>query len=373
MTGAGRRVLVLCTKSARSGAPIAALRLAAGLAERGYQTQAWFLYDPDPVQGGDYPYTAMTKGEVGGIGDHLHIIAGLWREIRHFRPDVVVTFLPYAAVLGSLIARLTRVRVRVVSHRVPCNTYSRAMRPLDRLSAVVGNYTDVVAVSASVARSCAGYPEWIKARTHIVYNGLKDWPRSSLSKVEARQRLGLPTGAALVVAVGRLAAQKNYPVLIDAMRDTPDHLVLAVAGEGADRKAIERQIADNGLAGRVLLMGSIAREEIPHLLAAADVFAQPSLFEGQSNALLEALHADLPCLVSDAPEQVETITDSSGAVAGAVLPTHDVAAWREALVRFATQGHSPAMLAIIRRQSELFTFERMMHGFVDAIERALAR
>lgn len=373
MSAEGRRILVLGTKSARAGAPIAALRLAAGLAERRYQTQAWFLYDPDPVQGGDYPYTALINGKARGVADHLRIIVRLWRATRQFRPDVIVTFLPYAAVLGSLMARMAGVRVRIVSHRVPCNTYSRAMRPLDRLSAVVGNYTDVVAVSASVARSCAGYPAWLKARTHVVYNGLKDWPRSALGKQQARERLGLPTDTALVVAVGRLAAQKNYPVLIDAMRDTPDNLVLAVAGQGPDRDAIEQQIARNGLPGRVILLGSIAREEIPHLLAAADVFAQPSLFEGQSNALLEALHADLPCLVSDAPEQVETVTDATGAVAGAVLPMHDVGAWRDALVRFATPGNTPAMLATIRRQSELFTYDRMMQGFADVIEQALRR
>lgn len=368
-----RRILVLSTKSARAGAPIAALRLAAGLVESGYETEAWFLYDPDPVQGGDYPYTALIDGRVGGLADNVRIVTRLWQQMRRFRPDVVVTFLPFASVLGSLIARLTGVPVRIVSHRVPCNTYSRAMRPLDRLSAVVGNYTDVVAVSASVARSCAGYPQTLKARTHVVYNGLKDWPRSPLSKAQAREHLGLPVDSALVVAVGRLAEQKNYPVLIDAMRDTPSHLVLAVAGEGPDREAIESQIAANGLAGRILLLGSIAREEIPHLLAAADTFAQPSLFEGQSNALLEALHAGLPCLVSDAPEQVETVTGSNGEVAGAVLPVHDADAWREALVRFATHPPSPDLLATIRRQSELFTFDRMMKGFVSAIEQALRR
>lgn len=373
MTATGRRILVLGTKSARSGAPIAALRLAAGLSGCGYQTEAWFLYDPDPVQGGDYPYRALIEGDVRGLGGHLRIVRALWRQMRRFRPDVVVTFLPYASVLGSLVARLTNVPVRIVSHRVPCYTYSRAMRPLDRLSAVVGNYTDVVAVSGSVARSCAGYPRRLKERTHVVYNGLKDWPRSTLGKRDARARLGLPVDAALVVAVGRLAEQKNYPVLIDAMRDTPEHLVLAVAGEGPDRQAIEQQIETNGLAGRVILMGSIPREDIPHLLAAADVFVQPSLFEGQSNALLEALHAGLPCLVSDAPEQVETVTDSSGKLAGAILPVRDVAAWRDALARFADAGVPPEMLATIRRQSELFTFERMMQGFVTVIEQALQR
>lgn len=373
MTLPERRVLVLGTKSARAGAPIAALRLAAGLADCGYQAEAWFLYDPDPVQGGDYPYTALVGGKARGAADTVRIVMRLWREMRRFRPDVVVTFLPFASVLGSLIARLAGVPVRIVSHRVPCNTYSRIMRPLDRMSAVIGNYTDVVAVSASVAQSCAGYPAWLKARTHVVYNGLKDWPRSGLTRSQARERLGLPVDSSLVVAVGRLAEQKNYPVLIDAMRDTPRQLVLAVAGEGPDRPALEQQISDNGLEERIILLGSIAREEIPHLLAAADAFAQPSLFEGQSNALLEALHAGLPCLVSDAPEQVETVTNDAGDVAGAVLPTHDAAAWREALVTFATQPPSPGMLTTIRRQSELFTFDRMMKGFVDAIEQALRR
>jgi glycosyltransferase involved in cell wall biosynthesis len=355
-----RRIVLLCTMTSPSGAPIAALRLAAGFAERGHEVRA------------DFPYECLIDGPPRRIGDMLRIIARLWAVLRSFRPDAIFTFLPFAAVLGCFIARLCGVRARIVSHRVPRDTYSPALGWLDTLSGWLGNYTDVVAVSGSVGRGCASYPEWLRRRVRVVYNGLKGWQPSPLDKRRARTHLGLPETGFLVVAVGRIDRQKNYPVLIDALAGADERIHLAVAGDGADRAAIEARIGAHGLQNRVRLLGNIPRADVPHLLAAADVFAQPSLFEGQSNALLEALHAGLPCFVSEAPEQVETVRSRDGQIAGAVLSTQDAAAWREALNETVRSPERLAALRpIIAAQADLFTFERMMAGFVAVLDERL--
>lgn len=372
MTGPKRRILLLCTMTSPSGAPIAALRLAAGFAERGHDVKALFLYHREPINGGDYPFDCLIDTPPRSIRDTVRIIGRLWKVLRDFRPDAIFTFLPFAAVLGCLIARLCGVRARIVSHRVPRDTYSSTLGWLDTLSGWLGNYTDVVAVSASVGRGCASYPGWLQQRVRVVYNGLKDWRPSPLGKAQARLHLGLPEEGFLVVAVGRIDRQKNYPVLIDALAGGDERIRLAVAGDGADRAAIEAVIARLDLQERIRLLGNIPRSDVPHLLAAADIFAQPSLFEGQSNALLEALHAGLPCFVSDAPEQVETVRAPDGRTAGAVLPTQDAAAWRDALN---AAVRSPERLAdltpVIAAQADLFTFDRMMAGFVAVLDERL--
>jgi len=371
VTGALPRILIIGTMTSPSGAPIAALRLAAGFAERGHPTEALFLYDRDGVEGGDHPYRCLLPRPPHGTGDFAAIWRGLRDAIRAFRPDAVLTFLPLASVLGAAAARAAGVPVRIVSHRVPRDTYSAPMRALDTLSAWAGDYTDVIAVSAQVGRSCAAYPGWLKQRVAVVYNGLKGFTPSPLDQAAARARLGLPAQAMLAVAVGRLDRQKNYPMLITAMQGADPAVHLAIAGEGADRDAIAAQIAALGLEQRVTLLGSLPRGDIPHLLAAADLFVQPSLFEGQSNALLEALHAGLPCYVSDAPEQIETVQGPDGAMAGAILPMHDSAAWRAALGRAAGLGDDPAVRAAIAERVQTFTFDRMMQGFADMVAQRL--
>lgn len=369
-----RSVLVLGTMTSPSGAPIAALRLAAGLAQAGWATDAAFLYDREPMGPVDHHFGVLAATPPQGPDAHLRIARALADRIARTRPDAVIGFLPLASVLGAVVARLRGVPVRIVSHRVPRHTYSRPMRVLDTLAAWTGCYTDVIAVSGSVGASCAAYPAWLRRRLSVVYNGLKGWAPSSLDKAAARAALGLGADALVVAAVGRLDRQKNYPLLIEAMAGAPPHTVLAIAGEGPLRGAIAHDIAAKGLGDRVRLLGALPRDRVPDLLAAADLFAQSSLFEGQSNALLEALHAGLPCLVGDVPEQVETVRTPGGAVAGAILPLDDAAAWSRAIAAFAGDG---GRLASAREaageMAAQFTFARMMAGFETVLTRAIAR
>lgn len=361
------KILIIGTLTNPSGAPIAALRLAAGFSEQGHEVDALFLYGLGQIDGGDFPYRTLLKRPYRSPVDFLRMVGRLYRAIRDFKPDAVLFFLPLASVLGALVSRICGVPVRIVSHRAPRHSYGALMRLLDLAAAWLGLYTDVVAVSKSVARSCKHYPAWLRAHVRVVYNGIKGWQPSQLDKAAARRRLGLDETAPLAVAVGRLNYQKNYPVLVDAMASLRGDLRLAIAGDGPDRDALVAQMEARGVAGRINLLGSIARDDIPHLLKAADIFVQPSLFEGQSNALLEALHAGLPCFVSDAPEQIETITDDNGAVAGAVLATHDSDQWARALDEALTGPFPETTRATVRNRAETFTFQRMMNGFSSAL------
>lgn len=67
-------------------------------------------------------------------------------------------------------------------------------------------------------------------------------------------------------------------------------------------------------------LGEVKRADIPDLLRAADIFAMPTRFEGQSNALLEAMHAGLAIVSSDIPAQVETLGGPGPEAAGNCCP-----------------------------------------------------
>ncbi len=359
-----RRLLVLCTMTHPSGAPMAALRLASGLAEAGWATSAAFLYEREPMTGEDHPAVRLLDHPPKGAMDVARITARLWALVRRERPDAIICFLPMAAVLGSVVARIAGVPVRIMSFRVGRDTYGGLMRRLDAFAAWSGCYTHVVGVSRAMLAGCIAYPRALAGRSTVIYNGLKDWTRSALCKAEARDAFGLPADVPLIVSLGRIDTQKNFSLLIDALSRTRVPVHLAIAGDGALRAELEAQIIRLDLDARVHLLGGIARERVPDFLASGDAFALPSLFEGQSNALLEALAAGLICLVSDIPEQAETVNDDEGRAAGLLLPLQRPDLWAEGIDRlFSDEAFRALLQARVADQARIFTFERMIASF----------
>jgi glycosyltransferase involved in cell wall biosynthesis len=120
----------------------------------------------------------------------------------------------------------------------------------------------------------------------------------------ARRRLGLPSGAFVVGTVSRLVPQKSLHDLVDAAILCPE-VTLVIVGDGPLRGDLEARAQVAG--ERIRFAG--ARDDIPDILPAFDVFAMSSRWEGEPIALLEALAAGLPCVAtatSGAREVLET-------------------------------------------------------------------
>jgi glycosyltransferase involved in cell wall biosynthesis len=243
------------------------------------------------------------------------------------------------------------------------------MRRVDSVLAGAGIYTLIIAPTDAVLRSCQHYPKRLQDTFTVVNNGLLGWKPSPLSRRDARSQFGIPESVFVLAAVGRLAEQKNHAFLLQVMERVSGAL-LVIAGGGELEQNLRNEIAARGLEEHVRLLGSIKRNEIADLLAAADVFVQPSLFEGQSNALLEALAAGLPCLVSDQPEQRETLTRPDATTAGAILPL-DPALWAETIKRLQSspEAASSARKTAADRAAD-FSFARMIDGFEGALMTA---
>lgn len=115
---------------------------------------------------------------------------------------------------------------------------------------------------------------------------------------QVREALGLPDSTLLVVAVGRLAPQKGFDRLLDALAaagTTSDDALVAIAGDGPQGRALQRRIDRAGLPVR--LLGH--RTDVPDLLAAADVAVSAARWEGQPVWLQEALSVGLPIVATD--------------------------------------------------------------------------
>jgi glycosyltransferase involved in cell wall biosynthesis len=176
-----------------------------------------------------------------------------------------------------------------------------------------------VAVSDDNRRHlCASFAIDTEEDVTVVRNGVdlpEPWRDPTAHDVERarlalRRELDLPDQTRIVLTVGRLASQKGHPDLLDAIGRLPAdcadaHFVWV--GEGEKEAALRAAIEAADLDGRVHLLGY--RRDVAALLHAADLFVLPTRWEGCSRALLEAMSAGLPTVVSDAssnPELVET-------------------------------------------------------------------
>lgn len=105
------------------------------------------------------------------------------------------------------------------------------------------------------------------------------------------------SGPLKLVAVGNLKPVKNYAYLVEALAQLPGQAELDIHGDGPERAALEKRIAETG--ANVRLMG--VRADMWNALPAYDLFVMPSLYEGCPNAAIEAMATGLPLLLSDIP------------------------------------------------------------------------
>ncbi len=351
-----------------AGAPQALMRVARQLRARGHDMEIWFLYRKAEIDlDHDHVRVFIDKARPSVV-DYALLPFRLVKALRVAKPTAVLSFLPLGNVMGQAAAALAGVPNRVASQRSPGTSYGRVMRFADRIAGTFPIYRTNICVSDVVRQSFRDYAQSYRRKLRVVHNGI-EWRASPSSRSQSRSALGLPEDRFLFVALGRVDTQKNYGLLIDAMVGSGDAL-LAIAGDGPLMDEMRSRAKDLGVEARVIFLGALGRPQIADLLRAAEAFVQSSLFEGQSNSVLEAMHAGLPMILSDIPEQRETIVDQeTGKEAGLLVPLGDVRGWRTALKRVATEAELRTKLGeraheLVNRQ---FTLEKMIDGFEAAL------
>jgi L-malate glycosyltransferase len=236
------------------------------------------------------------------------IIARLLAYIRRHRIDVVHTHLFNAHAWGAVAARLAQVKVveHVHDHRytdrsvlvqrglAETRQYDRAhylARLSDHIVVLTNQNRDYVLERVRIP----------PGNVSVIPNGLAQRPPLPAAGQRARLRrsLGLPHDAHVLLAVGRLADEKNFKVLISAveqLRSQISSLFVLILGEGPERESLQKQIDRARLTGVVRLVGHKA--DMQTYYDSADIFVQPSIFELQSLAMLEAMQSGLPVIVS---------------------------------------------------------------------------
>ncbi len=211
-----------------------------------------------------------------------------------------------------------------------------------------------IAVSKGVADS---YRNRGGGRMTVVLNGIA--PRApSLSRKDMRARLGISLDETLVITIARFTAQKGHEVLLAAvpsvLRARPK-TKFALVGSGPEREAITSRVSSAGLEEDVLLLGP--RTDVPDLLAAADLFVLPSLFEGLPLAVLEAMAARVPIVAT----AIGGVVEALGADHGHLVAPGDPEALAQAILGALADPDNTTRLAqaASRRFAERFVAQRM--------------
>lgn len=286
--------------------------LANSLSERGYEVEIICVNKHlvfYPIHKG--VRISFAEDEVGK--SYLKKTRWLRNHIKNEKPDVVIAFM--LEVFCMTLFALMGVDVPVISsERIDPHFFGKAK---GFMRWVLLRRTSHLVVQTQQIKSF--YSKALQKRTTIIPNPVTD-KVFDIMPVTKQNRL---------IAVGRLAYQKNYPMMFEAFKRLMDEFPsysLVIYGDGPQREELELQVARMKLQERVLLAGKT--ENIIEEMNKSTAFLMTSDYEGMSNAMLEALCVGLPIITTEVSGARDLVEDG---VNGFVTRSRDVEEFTKAI------------------------------------------
>ena len=297
--------------------------IAPALARRGHDVHVAYVYEG--VGGVDW--SGCTLHPLRSAKYDPRFYARLMLLLKRLRPDVVQTWLPHMDIAGGAAARLLGIPW-VMSERSAAPAYPPSL--LNRMRVAAGRRAAVI-----VANSRGGAEYWAAcgvepSRIEIVPNFV---PVEEIAAAPPVSDPRIADGDELLVHVGRLAPEKNLEPLLDALGlvfAARPRAKFAFCGEGPLRAPLAERVRAAGIGSRILFPGYVPN--VSSWLKRASAAVALSRFEGHPNAVLEAMAAGVPVIVSEIPAFRAILDDASAAfvpsddaetIAAAILATLD--------------------------------------------------
>lgn len=373
-------VLVVIDSLVPAGAERSMVQMAPLLVERGVALRFATIHDRRGLQD-ELTAQSIEVTTLGGT-NRMESVRNLSALIHHDRPDLVHTVLFEAGLAGRLAARMRSVPSVSTIASEPYSPAHLNDPRLKRWKVRAAQASEIAslrlarrvhAVSEPVARAVAERLRYPASRIDVVPRGRDPaWlgRRTPERTREARATLGLQDGAILALTVARHEYIKGLDVLIDAVPGIVSeypNVVFLLAGRPT---AITAELAERarrlGVSDRVKVLGE--RNDIPELLAAADVFLLPTRREGFPGAVVEAMALQVPVVASDIPEVRAVVDESTAILIPPDAPEALARGFREALVGPST----PERVARARlRFEDYLTLDPVVEAMVDFYHRAV--
>ena len=329
----GRHIALYMEAFTGGGAERVMVNLAAGLAARGHRVDMI-------VVRAEGPYLALLPPDVRlidlGCRRSLASLPRLARYLRRERPDALLSAIEHSNLIALWASAAAGYRGRVVvSVHINLSTVIRRMKGISRrlfLFLYRRFYSDAAAVVAVSHGAAADLDQLLKlppGRVRMIYNPVVSPVLIEQAKEPVEHPWFQNGQPPVILAVGRLCPQKDFPTLLRAFAllhaRTPARLV--ILGEGPDRPALEAQAAALGLDGAVALPG-FAANPYAHM-ARAGACALSSRWEGLPTVLIEAMACGAPVVATDCPSGPREAL--GGGRYGALVPVGDAGALAAAL------------------------------------------
>jgi len=249
-----------------------------------------------------------------GVMMFLSVLATVKRIQKKFDFDIIDAHWVYPDGLAAvLLGRFFKKPVVVSARGSDINLYGQ-FPLIRRLLRYTLHKTDrVIAVSRALKMAMVrlGIPD---SKISVIPNGVDTKKFYPLSRKEAREKLGVPGDAKVILSVGHLTPGKGFDVVMRAiallLEESPqENLQLIIVGDGPFRKALEKTGSILNLGRNVSFRGNVSHEELFLLYSAADLFCLASEMEGCPNVILESLACGTPVVataVGGIPEIIQS-------------------------------------------------------------------
>ena len=350
------------------GAERVMVTLANGFAARGHRVDL-------VLSRAEGPYLTEVATNVRIIDlDRKRVLISLLplaRYLRRERPDAMLSALNHANVIAIIARKLSRVSTRlVVSER-----NSLANRPagmtgwiLRAMMKQLYPHADaVVAVSQAMAKELVNELGLSATKVASIPNPVDITALQALAQEYPNHPWFSAGQPPVVLSVGRLEPQKDYPTLLTAfakLRSTSEARLI-ILGEGSQRKELEQRVAQLGLTGAVDLVGF--KENPFAWMAACDLFVLSSRFEGFPNVLVQAMACGAKVVSTDCPTGPDEILE--GGRWGRLAPVGDAHALAIAMAQALEDPNPPD----VQKRVEAFRSEVAINSYLNQLEKPQAK
>lgn len=283
----------------------------------------------------------------------------LSRLLRQLKPDIVMTWLYHADLIGTLASRLAGLDSGRLVWNIRCSDmdlsqYAFTTRLVTRGLAALSPYPAAVVTNSLAGQRAHARLGYRPKRWVHLANGfdLGEWYPDADDRLAVRRSLGLDDSVIALACVARVDPMKDHSNLLAAMEQLgarPD-LCLVLIGKGTEKI----KVADLPQA-TVIALGE--RRDVPWLMRGFDGLVLSSRTEGFPNVVGEAMATGVPCIVTDVGDAASIVDDT-----GLVVPPHDAKALASAVATFLAEPEG------IRRDRSKRARERIVEHF--SLERA---
>lgn len=292
-------ILLICSKSDLSGAPIHVACLAEALSERGEDVHVLYSGSGEAFASISSISRHVLPGLDNGasLAETLRAVSYISALIRDKKPRIVHVHSTKAGLVSRLSALLCSIKIVFTVHGWGFGPGRPILNSMISLAAEL--LLGAPATAAYICVSRADFDQgkkrlpWLRPRMLVVRNGLRDSPH-------VKRWPYCLSGPSTILMVARVSRQKNHEVLAGAFNLLEGQWRLLLAGGGTEELSFQQNFLSKlSTEKRDLVTFLGPRKDVERLLAESDIFVLTSRFEGLPLSIIEAMRAGLPVIASD--------------------------------------------------------------------------